>query len=408
CRRQFAKYTCPTCNVPYCSLTCFRSQAHNQCSEGFYKKEIEADIQTGPSKTAQERHKMMELLKNFEEGSSNQQSFSEGDEEDEDYDDPSDLAKRFEAVDLDSASPDALWAVLTPEERAKFMKAFDDPTSKLAQQLLSSEQLEKEIQEPWWEAPSISESEDEEPRNHHTPRRYGSRPMIMSIPVSMVKAVPSGRPLVYNMCAICIAYAYITRHLGTSPLCSLKPDDTETHEARRLVTQMVPFLTDRKSTKLYPNLPAVITDIWSTFDLGKMTSELFSLLLGDAARLLKPLRVTHVMPTSVEMPTSEALVLPSHPHIMPVLVLSDLNELFSPAPRLGSSQDSQVRSKGNHVTHKLLFYAVHILSTPSVILETLADEMTTRAEGYRQKENASERTYVEREHERTGRLVEET
>ena len=26
CRRQFAKYTCPTCNIPYCSLTCFRSQ----------------------------------------------------------------------------------------------------------------------------------------------------------------------------------------------------------------------------------------------------------------------------------------------------------------------------------------------------------------------------------------------
>ena len=26
CRRQFAKYTCPTCNVPYCSLTCFGSQ----------------------------------------------------------------------------------------------------------------------------------------------------------------------------------------------------------------------------------------------------------------------------------------------------------------------------------------------------------------------------------------------
>lgn len=26
CRRQFSKYTCPKCNVPYCSLICFRSQ----------------------------------------------------------------------------------------------------------------------------------------------------------------------------------------------------------------------------------------------------------------------------------------------------------------------------------------------------------------------------------------------
>ncbi|KAJ6591144.1 hypothetical protein DFH09DRAFT_1306771 [Mycena vulgaris] len=25
CTRQFAKYTCPACNAPYCSLPCFRS-----------------------------------------------------------------------------------------------------------------------------------------------------------------------------------------------------------------------------------------------------------------------------------------------------------------------------------------------------------------------------------------------
>jgi len=28
CQRQFAKYTCPTCNVPYCCLVCFRSSVH--------------------------------------------------------------------------------------------------------------------------------------------------------------------------------------------------------------------------------------------------------------------------------------------------------------------------------------------------------------------------------------------
>lgn len=25
CRRQFSRYTCPKCNIPYCSLICFRS-----------------------------------------------------------------------------------------------------------------------------------------------------------------------------------------------------------------------------------------------------------------------------------------------------------------------------------------------------------------------------------------------
>lgn len=26
CRRQFSRYTCPRCNIPYCSLVCFRSE----------------------------------------------------------------------------------------------------------------------------------------------------------------------------------------------------------------------------------------------------------------------------------------------------------------------------------------------------------------------------------------------
>lgn len=111
CRRQFAKYTCPTCNTPYCSLTCFRSQvrfcsnkflilrtidfrkAHTQCSETFYKKEIESEIHAEPSKNAQERQRMMDLLKKFEEESVVDQTLLEDE-------DPSDLVRRFGAVDL--------------------------------------------------------------------------------------------------------------------------------------------------------------------------------------------------------------------------------------------------------------------------------------------------------------------
>lgn len=184
-------------------------------------------------------------------------------------------------------SSDALWSMLTPEERSKFMKLFNDPTSELAQQLLSSERLETEIQEPWWETSIAGEGEDDtfpQSRGQLVPRRSGARPNMMKIPLSMVKPIPSGHPLVYNMCAIwsvvlllprgsetyqnfSISYAYITRHLGIPTLQSLIPNDPEHYEARRLVAKLVPFLTDRKSMKLYPNLSTVITDIWSTFGL---------------------------------------------------------------------------------------------------------------------------------------------
>jgi hypothetical protein len=64
-----------------------------------------------------------------------------------------------------------------------------------------------------------------------------------------------------------ISYAYITRHLGISTLQTLTPNDPEHYEARRLVFKLVPFLTDRKSMQLYPNLSTVITDVWSTIGL---------------------------------------------------------------------------------------------------------------------------------------------
>lgn len=176
--------------------------------------------------------------------------------------------------------------MLTPAERSKFIKVFDDPTSELAQQLLSSEQLEKEIQEPWWEAPNTDEDGGEDAVQNLRPgRQYGERPTFMDIPGLMVKPFALEHPFIYNICAIwsvfsshfidqfqltrkiSISYAYITRHLGTSPLSKLDRENPDYHEARRLISQMVPFLTGRKSTLVYPNLPAVITDIWSRFDL---------------------------------------------------------------------------------------------------------------------------------------------
>ena len=55
---------------------------------------------------------------------------------------------------LESASHHALWSILTPDEREKFTRAVENPSSELAQQLLShSEELESKRLAPWWEAP---------------------------------------------------------------------------------------------------------------------------------------------------------------------------------------------------------------------------------------------------------------
>lgn len=105
-----------------------------------------------------------------------------------------------------------------------------------------------------------------------------------------------------------------------------------------------------------------------------MTSNLFSLLLRDAAHLLEPMRIIQVESSAEAQDTVPG----SHPHIGPILVLSDLNELFS-----SGSHGYQTPTKRNHIAHKLVFYAAHIASTPSVILRRLVEEMSTRANIYR-------------------------
>jgi hypothetical protein len=73
------------------------------------------------------------------------------------------------------------------------MEVLRDPSSELAQQLLSSEELEKSRRKPWWEESEIED--DEEDRNHLWPE-------VILVPSSMVKSVPTSPSLVYNVCAI--------------------------------------------------------------------------------------------------------------------------------------------------------------------------------------------------------------
>lgn len=85
------------------------------------------------------------------------------------------------------------------------MKALEDPDSELAQQLLASEELERERVNPWWETPTASGSED--PSGEETERKEGAPPPpIIPIPAPLVKQSAnnalSGPLLLYNICAV--------------------------------------------------------------------------------------------------------------------------------------------------------------------------------------------------------------
>ena len=89
---------------------------------------------------------------------------------------------------LDSVSPDDLWNLLPEEQRAKFLKTMEDPSSGLTTQLLAENGLLHKQFTPWWrsgEDPTVK------------------CPAVISVPHALVERMPSdGPPLIYNICAV--------------------------------------------------------------------------------------------------------------------------------------------------------------------------------------------------------------
>lgn len=44
CVENQSRYVCPKCGAPYCSLICYKSTDHLECSERFYKECIEEEL----------------------------------------------------------------------------------------------------------------------------------------------------------------------------------------------------------------------------------------------------------------------------------------------------------------------------------------------------------------------------
>ncbi|KAJ3817361.1 hypothetical protein F5880DRAFT_1493074, partial [Lentinula raphanica] len=398
CRRQIARYTCPQCNIPYCSSTCFKSPAHADCSESFYKKQIATDarssLEANPTQT-QERLKMMEILRRFEEDNDSDSLGQLGEGEDDgdgEDDEDDDLAKRLAGIDIASASPYLLWSLLSDSERAQFVKSIQDPSSALSQELLLSDELRREVTyRPWWEGQSqapddpmrrtglrIDDTDDirSSPPPPHLPKP-------ISIPLTMIqpRPFPNGPPLIYNLCAICFAYAYTTRRLGKSPLAPSHIEDIEDiEESKRILAQLVPFLIKRKSAVLYSTVSDAIDDVWSKSTVSTSTStsnshsetSTFSVLMQDTATLLRPQPIATAVAVTADVP--------SHPNRNTVYALSDLHRLFTISLGGKGEKGEQAKGeKGAHVAHKLLFYSAHVLSTPSVVLRSVADEVAAYA-----------------------------
>lgn len=66
CNKHARLYTCPRCDIGYCGIECYKSDAHTDCSESFYKQCLEEELKSQENDPAVSQ-KMMEILKRVHE-----------------------------------------------------------------------------------------------------------------------------------------------------------------------------------------------------------------------------------------------------------------------------------------------------------------------------------------------------
>ncbi|KAI9012369.1 hypothetical protein DFJ74DRAFT_599962, partial [Hyaloraphidium curvatum] len=141
CRERESKYTCPRCNLPYCSLACYKDASHSACQNAFHAASFASALR-GERADDEDRKKIAEIL----ERAASTRADDESVEAFGDTGQADDLAYRFGDLDIDNADAQDLWSRLTPSEQQQFLEHIGD--SAKANNVLLENVLPWT---PWWE-----------------------------------------------------------------------------------------------------------------------------------------------------------------------------------------------------------------------------------------------------------------
>uniref|UniRef100_A0A6B2L7Y5 HIT-type domain-containing protein n=1 Tax=Arcella intermedia TaxID=1963864 RepID=A0A6B2L7Y5_9EUKA len=124
CKKSKKKYQCPRCNLPYCSLACYKVHGEH-CVEAFYQENVLETLKATKA-TSQDKAKITQILKRVKEA-------------DQTTTEQFNLIQKLNSLDLDS--PD-LFDSLSKEEQQNFLN------------LIQSGQISTMLEEwtPWWKS----------------------------------------------------------------------------------------------------------------------------------------------------------------------------------------------------------------------------------------------------------------
>lgn len=195
----------------YCSLECYRNESHAECTEEFYKQNIQEELllRSQEDTNSADRNKIYEILNRV-----NNEDFLYNDEADieeiDSDDDPDeDIATRLQGIDINDSED--LWKQLTEEERKEF------------QNLVNNGDILSLVPEfvPWWEEKKVKIEEVSVSSKKQLPE------IIKTIPeLDKLTSKPVSACLHFNTCNILGSYTTLVRFFNgehhTNPLDSVK------------------------------------------------------------------------------------------------------------------------------------------------------------------------------------------
>ena len=114
CLKAKARYTCPKCQVWYCSAVCYSSDRHQDCSEDFFKQQVNAALRSDIVDSS-EKTKMIDILKRQKAEVADEFTLDE-------------LDKGFDELDVENFDIDEALKMMDSEEKAAFEAALAENT----------------------------------------------------------------------------------------------------------------------------------------------------------------------------------------------------------------------------------------------------------------------------------------
>mgnify|MGYP002714300945 CR=1 FL=1 len=238
CTNQNGHYECSKCHQPYCSIECFRSPAHHDCSEQFYKRMVMEHLKN--VRSDDDNKEFMDILRRNQYSgdyvdilnTSSENDSNETEEIDLDWIDDDRMHQFMERIMSicvdDNVDLDSIWTDrLTESERKEFAEIVQT----------NPKYFDRIIPEwkPWWcqqEWQAIVE--DVDTLNTSKQRPY---PSLLNDdhgiePISKLLSQKSPSPLlIHSIISLCFAYCYLCRlydgEIENSNVCTANDDDDD-------------------------------------------------------------------------------------------------------------------------------------------------------------------------------------